>query len=190
MSKSYLNYWIQTYSGKKFYPYNPQIEMIDIQDIAHSLSMLCRFTGHCKWHYSVAQHSVIMANKMLIDGYSSRWALYALLHDGSEAFMGDLNTPTKSCLPEYRRMEDKIQDIIWQAFDLSIPSDEEYRTHVKLYDNIMFVNEARQLMPDISEYDLPRVPDMKIDIPQISPQQAEFYFLELYDKLKSERLLK
>ena len=50
--------WIQTYSGKKFYPLDPRPEDIDIRDIAHALSLNCRFNGHCRCFYSVAEHSV------------------------------------------------------------------------------------------------------------------------------------
>ncbi len=78
--------WIQVRSGRKFHPLDPRPEDVDINDIAHALSNLCRFTGHCTDFYSVAQHSVIASQ--IVPPAS---ALAALLHDASEAYMGDIS---------------------------------------------------------------------------------------------------
>ncbi len=85
--------WIQTYTCKKLYPLSPRMEDICIEDIAHSLSMLCRFTGHCKRFYSVAEHSILVS--YFCDPADRR---HALLHDGSEYGLTDLPTPLKRML--------------------------------------------------------------------------------------------
>lgn len=85
--------WIQTVSGKQFYPLDPRPEDVDIRDIAHALSNMCRFTGHTKTFYSVAQHSVIASH--VVD---PKAAMLALLHDAAEAYMGDIARPWKKFL--------------------------------------------------------------------------------------------
>ena len=97
-------YKITTYSGKPFFPMDPRPEEIRIEDIAHSLSMQCRFNGHTKWFYSVAQHCSIMAEAMMSDGYAE-YAFEALMHDAAEAYIGDLIRPVK----------DRDWETIWYA---------------------------------------------------------------------------
>src|SRR5689334_10911717 len=81
-------YNMTTFSGEPFWPLDPQPEDIRIVDIAHALSLQCRFNGHTKFHYSVAQHSLIMSFNVPL-----QFALEALLHDAAEAYIGDLIRP-------------------------------------------------------------------------------------------------
>jgi len=81
--------WIQTYTGKRFWPLDPRPEDVDILDIAHSLSLLCRFTGHTSSFYSVSQHSILVAQEV-----PKRLRLWALFHDAAEAYIGDIARPT------------------------------------------------------------------------------------------------
>src|SRR5208282_6622849 len=82
--------WIRTFSGGRFYVLEPRVEDVRIEDIAHALSMQCRFTGHVREFYSVAEHSVWVSR------YSHREdALWGLLHDASESYIGDMSTPLK-----------------------------------------------------------------------------------------------
>lgn len=84
---------METYTGKLFHFTDPSLDMIDIVDIAHHLSMLCRFTGACHKFYSVAEHSVRVSRIV-----PRELKLEALLHDAHEAYTGDINTPLKSML--------------------------------------------------------------------------------------------
>lgn len=107
--------WIITQSGKRFHPFEPRIDELDIEDIAHSLSLICRWTGHCPFHYSVAQHSVLMAGWAMEKGHSPACQLGCLLHDGAEAYLNDLNRPIKHRLGEfspYNQAEARIQRLI------------------------------------------------------------------------------
>src|SRR5438128_12538670 len=80
--------WMQTYTGRAFYPLDPRLDDICIEDIAHALSMLCRYGGQCQEFYSVAEHSVLMSYAV-----NPQHALWALLHDATESYMGDLIRP-------------------------------------------------------------------------------------------------
>lgn len=109
---------IATYSGKVFDIENLTEDMICIEDIAHALSNTARFGGHTDVLYSVAQHSVevsLMVNK--------EHQLAALLHDASEAYIGDMPSPLKSLLPEFKEMEDKIMKVVASKFDFQYPFD-------------------------------------------------------------------
>lgn len=133
--------WVQTYSGKKFFPLDPKLEDICIEDIAHALSNICRFNGHCKEFYSVALHSVLVCDQV-----SKEAKPFALLHDASEAYLCDIARPIKSKLPSYVRKEDKIQSLIFEKFTLwnFIPSHLAEEIHVA--DLRLLATERRDLM--------------------------------------------
>ena len=107
---------ILTASGNYFDLGAPHDSEILITDIAHALSNICRFAGHCHQFYSVAQHSV-MVSLMVPPEY----ALQALLHDASEAYVGDVTSPLKAMLPEYRVIERNVADAIYKRFNIMDP---------------------------------------------------------------------
>lgn len=103
VEKGYSNY-IETYSGKKFYINNPEF---CIEDIAHALSNQCRFTGHTKRFYSVAEHSVLVSRIMTFLDLGDPFE--GLMHDAHEAYCADLASPWKVELPEYKVFEKKLE---------------------------------------------------------------------------------
>ena len=115
---------ILTYTGKMFDPLNPEEELLDIRDIAHALSMLCRANGHFKTFHSVGQHSISCMKEAKARGYSPRLQLACLLHDASEAYLSDVTRPVKAQLPQYKGIEEPLQAAIWKHF-LGTPLDEE-----------------------------------------------------------------
>ena len=130
--------WICTYTGKRFYPLDPRLEEIDINDIIHALSNLSRFAGHATSFYSVAQHCVLVS--LVCDPQDALWGL---LHDASEAYLIDVPSPLKKC-PEfdfYRVAEKGLMDVICDKFGLS--HDEP--PSVKLADKKVLATEARDL---------------------------------------------
>lgn len=127
---------MQTYSGKTFLPLDPRSEDVDIEDIAHSLAMQSRFTGHAKAYYSVAQHCVLASI------YCESDPLWALLHDASEAYLGDIATPIKRCLHQVRGIEEKLHQAVAAAFGLPWPMPYA----VKEVDLRMLATERRDLM--------------------------------------------
>jgi len=96
--------WFQTFTGKLVEVDNPTPEMVDIEDIAHALSMTCRFGGHCRDFYSVAEHSVLVEHIgswfkfMENNSHDAQHSLCLLLHDAAEAYVGDVITPLKRAL--------------------------------------------------------------------------------------------
>lgn len=132
--------WIITFTGLKFYHLNPQPEMVVIEDIAHALSNIGRWTGHTRFHYSVAQHSVYASQICPPED-----AFDALMHDSSEAYLGDMNRPLKhftAAGPAYREIEEKVEDVIFKKFGVRNPLSEA----VKDADTQMLYAEKAQLM--------------------------------------------
>jgi uncharacterized protein len=164
--------WIQTYSGKLFHPLNPNLSEIDIEDIAHALSNLCRWTGHCREFYSVAQHSVFVSEKCKPEN-----ALWGLLHDASEAYIGDMNRPFKhsGIMGSYLKAEKKIMNSICDKFGM----DHNMPAEVKDIDNRILQTEANQLLNatwKIAEpYDYTLRP--------VHPRVARVMFLDLFNKI-------
>jgi len=129
---------ILTASGISFNLLQPDPDTIVIEDIAHALSHICRFTGHTRAFYSVAEHSVLTSHLV-----PSIYALEALLHDAAEAYVGDVSSPLKALLPEYRAIEERVDQAIRRRFCLPVKQAQ----CVKDADLKMLATEKRDLMP-------------------------------------------
>lgn len=166
--------FIQSYSGRSIDFLDPKVEQIDIDDIAHALSLLCRFGGHCRQFYSVAQHSVIASWNV-----KQKFALEALLHDSTEAFLVDMPRPIKQVLKGYRDIEKGLDKVIREKFNLP----EEMTKAVHLVDNQMLATEKRDLMK-ISERPWSELPDpFSFEIKPWSSKRSYKEFLERYHEL-------
>lgn len=170
--------WIQTYSGRVFNLLNPDIDSINIEDIAHSLSMQCRFTGQCKYFYSIAQHSVQVANLVYQKTDDYKLMLTSLLHDASEAYISDISSQLKSLLPEYKKIELNIEKAIAKRFNLYFPFPPE----IKEADLILLATEHEKLMnPCDKEWSI-KIPPIKTLTWEVWPQQtAKELFLNSYE---------
>ena len=164
--------WIQTYTGVCFYPLDPRPEDVRIEDIAHSLSMQCRFNGHCKWFYSVAEHSCNVSRMV-----PPEHALQGLMHDAAEAYLCDIPKPIKNDIPSYKIYEAKVEMAIAQKFDLRYPWNQE----VKKADNRMLMEEAHAMMIDPSWAD--KVENPVVDFTFMNPKDAKEWFLERFNEL-------
>jgi hypothetical protein len=129
---------ILTVTGRYFDFTAPEAHPYNIAEIAHALSNLCRYTGHTRYFYSVAQHSVLVS--MLTP---PEFALAGLLHDAAEAFLGDVSAPLKQLLPEYRALESKVEAAVLGHFGLSFPMP----ACIKHADLVALMTEERVLMP-------------------------------------------
>ncbi len=129
---------ITTYTKKTFDPLAPKEELIDILDIAHSLSLLCRANGHFPKFYSVGEHCVNCAREAEARGYSARVQLVCLLHDASEAYLSDVTRPVKSALPEYKKIENALADVIYTKWLGSTLSQEEHALMRDVDDTLLY----------------------------------------------------
>lgn len=167
---------IMTSNGDYFDLLNPSKSKFTIYDIAHALSMVCRFNGHTNEFYSVAQHSVHVSRLV-----PEEHALAGLLHDASEAFMGDVTLPLKQLLPNYKKLEASVQAEILSRFNLPA----ELPSCVKKADLIALASEVHVLMPrEAREWGIIR--DTKKDdklIEPLPPEKARSAFLARFDSL-------
>lgn len=166
--------WIQTYTHRKFHPLAPDPRELDIEDIAQSLSLQCRFNGHCRTFYSVADHSVRVSAVV-----PPEHALWGLLHDAAEAYLSDLPRPIKVQIPTYREYEDRLMRVIADHFGLGWPMPEA----VHVADNRLLATEQRDLMgPPPDSWGLTVAPyDARIE--PLSPAAARAAFLARYAEL-------
>lgn len=170
--------WCQTYRGGLFWPLDPRADEVDPLDIAHALSLMCRFNGHCLRFYSVAEHSVRVSEETAkyVGGQQDRWVqLAGLLHDAAEAYVADIVRPLKRFLPGYGEIENRVQAAVWQRF--GVPVDAQVSSVVKKCDNILLATEARDLMaPPPVAWHLDEKPSKRTIRPW-SPAEAEHSFL-------------
>ena len=151
-SRKRVGDWMQTHTGRAFWPLDPRSEEVDIEDIAHALAQQNRYAGHTPFPFSVAQHSVLVswrcedlarglrADQIKIE---ARWGL---LHDASEAYLVDVPRPVKRHLKGYMEIEAEVMNAIEYRFDLHLDPK-----RVPLYlraDEELLATEAAILFPD------------------------------------------
>ena len=173
--------WIQTYTGKKFSLLDPQPEDICIEDIARALSMTCRFGGHVKKFYSVAEHSLEMVKLV-----PSPHGLHALLHDAGEAYIGDITSPVKSLINGISRVEDAALDAIESVFELNWQLSGKQQIHY--WDMRLLLTERNQLMgpPPEPWYWEQDYKPLDIELECLAPEVAEERFLAMYKLLTGD----
>ncbi len=136
--------WILTSTGRRVDFADPHPDTIDIIDIANGLSKQCRFSGQCRAHYSVAQHSVLVSAIV-----PPQAAMAALLHDAAEAYMHDIPSPLKQMLPEYQVIERRMLGAIHAHFGVRpTEADQAAIAHADL---VMLATERREIMPHDEE---------------------------------------
>lgn len=170
--------YISTFLGNRFYPTEGRIDDIHIEDIAHGLAYQCRFNGQTNQFYSVAQHSLMVA-ELVPPAYRRA----ALLHDAAEAYLGDMVKPLKVLLPAFSEIEDKVTHLIAQHFELDFS---DYAP-IKAADLQALATEKRDLMPHSVEpwsylKGFEPLPNM---IRPLTPNDAKQLFLETWQKLSN-----
>lgn len=167
--------YISTYTGR-FWPMDPRASEVNIKDIAHSLAMQCRYAGHGRRFYSVAEHSVHLARFV-----SPQSQLAALLHDATEAYLVDVPRPVKRALAGYKEAEQRVWMAISAAFGLSPILPEE----VHEADSRIIADEMAANMHEVDPY---YADPIGIDLQYWPPEVAELYFLDMYRKLTAGRV--
>lgn len=180
--------WIQVYSGKPFTFLSPGVPDIDILDIAHALSMQCRFNGHVKKFYSVAEHSINVSYEV-----PEKHALAGLLHDAAEAYIGDMVSPLKDHMSEFREIEHRIESAICRRFNVPLYSYEK-ELAVGRADRALCIHEGRTLLTNPSLVDawpFANSPDYILknvtELECLLPQHAKARFLARFDELTAAR---
>ena len=179
MSEALMSY-ILTYQKKEFYPLNPKIEDIDIIDIAHALSLLCRANGHFKHFYSVGLHSLNCAYEAIARGYSKNVVLGCLLHDGSEAYLADITRPVKKHLTKYLEIEEVLQNKIFEKWVPSL-SDEERKLVFEIDDAILYYEFVELFGERIFDYVPTLMSNPRFDYIEFSHIENEF--ISLFNQL-------
>lgn len=167
--------WMQTATGRAFYPLDPQPEEIHIEDIAAALSKLCRYGGHSRRFYSVAEHCVHIA-----DSAPDQLKLQALLHDSPEAFAQDIIRPIKPHLPGYAPIEARLARAIGTRFGVTL---DPLSAEVKRLDNAILADERDQAMATPPQDWCLSEPPLGVTLQFWSPDKAEYEFLAMFRRL-------
>lgn len=169
---------ILTASGRYFDFTGLDPSVIDINDIAHALSHTCRFNGHTKTFYSVAEHSVLVSYEV-----PPEHAFEGLMHDAAEAYTGDIPLPLKKILPDYQAIEERVEAAVKAKFDLA----PETPACVKEADMVLLATEKRDLMPptDVDWPCLDGVEPLGTVISPLTPMAARHYFINRFLALTS-----
>lgn len=129
---------ITTFTGASFDPTAPEVNKLNIHDVAHALSMLCRANGHFPVFYSVAQHCLNCMAEAQARGYSRRVQMACLLHDAAEAYLQDIPRPVKIQLAKYNELEEALLQIIWSKWLDAPLTKEEYRQVFEIDDALLY----------------------------------------------------
>jgi hypothetical protein len=173
-------HWFLTHTGRQFWPLDCRVDDIDIEDIAHGLAHICRFGGHCRHFYSVAQHSVLVSRNVPL-----QLRMLGLLHDATEAYIGDMVRPLKLQMPEFNEIEEKLWAVIARRFDLPAILPPE----IKTADNAALMAERRDLFNPAHvaahSWSIKERP-LACRILPLKPDDAKRLFLNEYVKLWKE----
>lgn len=171
---------IMLHSGAELDFLNPSASQFTIEDIAHGLSMLCRYAGQCREFYSVAEHCLLVSDVVPEHAYA------ALMHDAAEAFVGDITRPLKQMLPQFKRVEHLVEEAIATRFGVPRPMPGE----VKQADLAVLAAEQEQLMP-AGTNDWAAAAGIKpapIRVRSLSPHDAKQAFLARFAELKPRHI--
>lgn len=169
--------FMQTATGRKFWPMDPRADEVFIEDIAHSLALQCRYAGHCLRFYSVAEHSVLIA-RHLRDQYGEQAALWGLLHDASEAYLVDVPRPVKPYLTGYKDAEAKVMAAVCDRFGLS----HEMPVAVHDADNRIIADELVNMVP-MDWHARYAGKELGVHLRYWSPERAREEFMATFDAL-------
>lgn len=170
-----MNGSIITYTGKRFFPLDPNPDDVDPIDIAHATSMQCRYTGHTKWFYPVSTHSILMHDEMVRRGESEDVCLWTLAHDWDETYLLDLAAPLKyhsdGFGTRFKQAAAKIEEAIAERFNMKLPVPPQ----VKELDLQIRAVEMDTLFLAVEKEDWGEI--LPISIPDWSPIEAKYEML-------------
>lgn len=173
---------IMLQSGAWFDFCAPASSDFSIDDIAHGLSNICRYSGQCRSFYSVAEHSI------LVSEVATGFEFEALLHDAAEAFLGDITRPLKQMLPEFKRIENEVELVILNRFGVTTPLPPQ----IKQADLRVLAAEQKQIMPEGTDGWVrgQKLEPASIVVRHLPPNEAKRIFLERYETLRPPYMLR
>lgn len=188
--------WLDLTSGGRIDLAAPKAEHITVKDIAGALSRICRFGGHSRCFYSVAQHAVLTSEIIKLLGHEEH-QLLALHHDSHEAYVGDLPSPLKRRLKDldqhsgFSQIVEEIDTAIGEALQIPLPIPEELESLIKRADRAAFQVEARHLLPNGGEFairddDFEVVKEVSMNLNPLAPEAAQEAFLGRHYELTSK----
>lgn len=175
-------YVIRTFAGIDMDPFDPHENEINIGDIAHSLSLLCRANGHISHFFSVAQHCLNCETEAAARGLDEKTRMFCLLHDATECYISDLIRPIKCRFPVYNEAEERLAKVLYSALGLHFPTERQSAA-VKSIDDCMLFNEF-SVLGKTKSFDetskLKSVPDFSFK----NPEFVEKEYIMRYNDLK------
>jgi len=179
-----MDIWVETRTGKLVHLLHPSPDEICMDDIAYSLSMQCRYTGHCDSFYSVAEHSILVQEWLRCDGHCEYIQLLGLLHDAPEAYTGDISKPMKLALGKsVEVIEQRFMEAICASLEIETPTELQHAV-VKKADNVLLATEVSRMMPSKGEgWNMPGEPDMELFICGYNPAVARAEYLRRFTNL-------
>jgi hypothetical protein len=171
--------WMLTHTGRQFWPLSPRAEDLDLVDIAHALSLQCRYNGHTSRFYSVAEHCVLVSQSV-----PEEFAAWGLLHDAAEAYIGDLIRPIKRSMPSFCAADDQLTALIAERFGLD---GTEIPAAVHHADARILLTERAELLNMSTghrwdEY-VEGLEPLDVEVVGVAPQVAEQAFLDRFEEL-------
>lgn len=170
--------FIRTYTGRHFFPTDPDPALFRVEDFAHALSLLCRGNGHVKTFWSVAEHCICCAKEAAARGLSDRLVLACLLHDASECYLSDVPRPFKQEMKAYQALEGRMLEMIYSRF-LGSPLTEREKKQVREIDDAMLWYDLKYLL---GGEEIGEEPEVHITIDyRVRPfEEVEREYLEIY----------
>ncbi len=174
--------FITTFTGVHFYPIDPRPEDFNLTDVVRGLSHENRANGHTTEPLPVAQHCVNVALTLRALGYNVRTQMIGLTHDVSEAYIKDMPSPLKEWLPDYKRVEEKVQAAAYEWAGLGVVTEEEYEP-IHWVDKALFPVEAKYFMPNAVH---PIEPIFKYEVMEPwTPEKAREEYTKLFLELQA-----
>ena len=178
--------YLQTVSGRWVNPFDPDPDQLDAGDIARALANQCRFGGHCRVFYSVAQHSVIVSELVEQRGSDVEDVFAALMHDAAEAYLGDMPHPLKHRSPlgaAFKAAEERLEQAIRDHFRIK-PGVPE----IKQADRALLATERRAFSAETWHWpELEGVEPLDLDLTAWTPDEAAQAFARRYAELDARR---
>lgn len=178
--------YLQTVSGCWVNPFDPDPSQLNIDDIAQALANLCRFGGHSRVFYSVAQHSVLVSEVVEDRGGDAEDVFAALLHDASEAYLGDMPHPIKhrSALgAAFKQAEDHLEQVIRARFGIRSQTP-----MIKEADRVLLATERRAFSAERWHWpELDGIEPLDVTLTAWTPDEAAGQFAQRFADLDARR---